>query len=120
MNDLEKIRQQLTSDGWREFHDQFSNSGVSLYKRFDTPSRCFYNDDKPGMQAVIYLWDWSRYPQHNGLPVSLEVEIRGSTPFCSYTIKAHSHNAVADTLAEIPKLLSAWEAINHATAAQTY
>lgn len=51
----------LLADGWREYPNQFRRYARCFYKRFDTPTRCHGNDDKPGVQiqiAVSVMEEW--------------------------------------------------------------
>jgi len=40
----------LIADGWREYQDQFRKFQRCFFKRFETPTRCACNYDKPGIQ----------------------------------------------------------------------
>lgn len=98
--------QTLKADGWIECQDMFRKYATCLYKRFDTPTRCACNDDKPGMQVCVAV-------SHHDKFMSYEIDLTGELLDGSW-IKLHNYSLRQDIekgLATIPKLLATWEFI---------
>lgn len=101
----------LESLGWREGRDQFKPYARMFYKRYDTPTRCSGNDDKAGMQVCLYVSEWD-----NTGKVNIEMELCGGLTdgtwikFLHYCLPSD----IEKVLSSIPRMLAAWEAINHA------
>jgi hypothetical protein len=97
----------LLADGWREYPDQFKNYARCFFKRFDTPTRCSGNDDKPGVQIQIAVSEF------NG-SVSMELEICAGLKDETW-VKIQNY-ALPKTAKEvtslIPRLLVMWESIS--------
>ena len=98
----------LLADGWREYPNQFRKSARCFYKRFDTPSVCRGNADKPGMQIEIAVSDG-----YAG-GVSMEMELcAGLKDETWLKIQNYSLPKTAEEVtALIPRLLAAWESAN--------
>ena len=94
---------------WKEYPDQFREYARTFYKRFDTPTVCAINDDKPGIQVCIAVSSHREF-------TSMELDICGGLPDGT-SIKIHNYtlpNDVDKVLALIPRLLAVWEcAANH-------
>lgn len=99
---------QLLSEGWREYTNQFKAYARCFYKRFETPTRCHGNDDKPGIQVQISVSE----SQMGG--VSMELELcAGLKDNTWFTIQNYSlPKTVEEVTALIPRMLSVWEAAN--------
>lgn len=99
---------ELLAAGWREYPNQFKKYARCFYKRFETPSVCSWNADKPGMQIEIAVSD--------GFAgcVSLEMELcAGLKDGSGLRIQNYSlPKTVAEVTALIPRMLVAWEAAN--------
>jgi hypothetical protein len=97
----------LDRGGWREYPDQFRKYARCFYKRFDTPTRCRCNDDKPGMQVCVAV---SQHDQQCAYEIELAGELSDGT-----WIKLHNWampDRIEDGLATIPRLLDTWEFIS--------
>lgn len=94
----------LKEEGWKEFKNPFSVTTRTLFKRFSTPTRCFQNDDKPGIQVRISVSDLSG-------DVAYELEITGMLSDNTWiTIHQYSMpNNVLEGLKVIPRMLAMWE-----------
>jgi hypothetical protein len=99
----------LLADGWREYPNQFKKYARCFYKRFDTPTRCHGNDDKPGAQIEIAV----SYGYAGG--VSMEIELcAGLKDETWLKIQNYSLPKTVDEVTElIPRLLAMWESANH-------
>lgn len=96
----------LTSQGWKEYPDQFRKYARCFFKRFSTPTRSCGNADKEGQQVCIAV------SEHEGVE-SLEIVIYGGLPDDS-AITLHNYGLPKDVnvvLALTPRLLSTWEHI---------
>ena len=97
----------LLADGWREYPDQFKKYARCFFKRFNTPTRCSGNDDKPGMQIQISVSEF------NGL-VSMELELCAGLKDDTW-LKIQNY-ALPRTVKEvtdlIPRILVMWESIS--------
>jgi len=51
----------LVANGWRECPHPLEKDARHFYKRFDTPTRCQCNDNKPGMQVCVAVWPRGGY-----------------------------------------------------------
>jgi hypothetical protein len=97
----------LLADGWREYPNQFKEYARSFYKRFDTPTRCHGNSDKPGVQILIsvgILQEW----------MSMEMELRAGLKDGTWiSIENYSlPKTVEEVVALIPRMLAMWESAN--------
>lgn len=95
----------LLDDGWREYPDALKPYARCFFKRFETPTRCHCNDDKPGIQVCISASkDSDRYE------IRLSGELKDGT-----WIELHQW-AIAEPIEKgvhlIPRLISTWEFIN--------
>ena len=99
----------LLADGWRECPNQFRKHARCFYKRFDSPTRCRGNDDKPGMQIQISV------SEHEGR-ASMELELcAGLKDETWLTIINYAlPKTVKDVTALIPRMLAVWESANGA------
>jgi hypothetical protein len=104
----------LLADGWREYPDQFKKYARCFYKRFDTPTRCAGNDDKPGVQIQISV-------SENDGWVSMEMDLcAGLKDETWLAIKNYSlPKTVNEVTALIPRLLAVWESANDVSATQS-
>lgn len=101
--------EQLLAQGWRECPNQFKRHSRCFYKRFDTPTRCHGNYDKPGMQIELAL------SEYGGL-ASMEIELCAGLKDGSW-VALHNYGLPKNldgVLALIPRLLKIWEAANEA------
>ena len=96
----------LIADGWREYPDQFRKESRCFYKRFDTPTRCFGNSDKNGIQIQCSVSQFREF-------VSYELEIvAGLSDETWFTLHNYSlPKDVRDGLKLIPRMLNAWETV---------
>lgn len=97
----------LKSTGWNEYPDMIHKEKRCWYKRFDTPTRCASNDEKPGAQVCISVSEWSY--RHE----CYEMELSGQLPDGTW-IKLHNWSmpeAIEAGVAMIPRLLATWEFI---------
>lgn len=100
----------LLADGWREYPNQFRQYARCFYKRFDTPTVCSGNSDKPGMQIEIAVSDG-----YAG-SVSMEMELCAGLKDETW-LKIQNYSlpkTVEEVTAMIPRLLAMWEAANAA------
>lgn len=98
----------LLADGWREYPNQFRKYARCFYKRFDTPSVCSGNSDKPGMQIEIAVSDG-----YAG-GVSMEMELCAGLKDETW-VKIQNYSlpkTVKEVTALIPRMLAAWESAN--------
>jgi hypothetical protein len=103
-----QICEQLASEGWREYPNQFKRHSRCFYKSIDTPTRCSGNDDKPGMQIEISLSDGFAGE------ASFEMEICGGLKDDTW-LKILNYSlpkTVEEVTALIPRMLAIWEAAN--------
>ena len=97
----DKFLQQLEDQAWREYPNQFSPASRCFYRRFDTPTRCACNDDKPGIQLCIAVSDRN-----------FEIDLVGELPdgtwikFQQWSMP-HGYHVVKRL---VPRLLALWEA----------
>lgn len=94
----------LSSEGWREYPDQFKKYARAWFKRFDTPTRCCGNDDNPGQQVCIYVYEDSGV---GSVDMDLYAELSDETWM-------HIHNyglrrPISEVLKLIPRLIATWE-----------
>jgi hypothetical protein len=97
----------LLADGWREYPNQFRKYARCFYKRFDTPTACSGNPDKPGMQIEIAVSDGAG-------GVSMEMELCARLKDETWVI-VHNYalpKTVEEVIALIPRLLAMWESAN--------
>ena len=98
----------LLADGWREYPNQFRKYARCFYKRFDTPTVCSGNSNKPGMQIEISVSDG-----YAG-GVSMEMELCAGLKDGTW-LKIQNYSlpkTVAEVTALIPRLLAMWESAN--------
>lgn len=101
------ICDQLAAAGWRECSNQFKTYSRCFYKRFDTPTRCSGNDDKPGMQIEIGV---SEYDTRTSIELELCAGLKDET-----WLKLRKYCLPKDlneVLKLIPRMLAVWEAAN--------
>lgn len=104
----QEIIQLLEDTGWKRYPDQFREYAACMFKRFDTPTRCHFNDDKEGIQVCIAVSD------HLANHASIEVDVSGELSNGTW-IKLHNYAFGSDinkALAAVPRLLAAWETLN--------
>lgn len=93
----------LGSDGWREYPDQFKKYARCFFKSFPTKTRCFSNDDKPGIQICVSVSE-----------SSYEMDLEGGLKDGTW-MKIHQWAMPEDYVAGlslIPRMLKTWEAMN--------
>ncbi|NBS69448.1 hypothetical protein EBT31_11130 [bacterium] len=98
----------LLADGWREYPNQFKKYARCFYKRFDTPTVCSGNSDKPGMQIEVAVSDG-----YAG-GVSMEMELCAGLKDETW-LKIHNYSlpkTVEEVTALIPRMLAIWESAN--------
>ena len=100
----------LLADGWSESPNQFRKYARCFYKRFDTPTLCSGNSDKPGMQIEIAVSDGFAGS------VSMEMELcAGLKDETWLRIQNYSlPKTVEEVTALIPRMLAMWELANTA------
>jgi len=99
------IPETLLDQDWREYRNQFKVTARCFYKRFETPTRCCCNDDRPGMQIEITVWD-------RGGVESCELEMSGELSDGTW-MHLHNHRLPKNldaVRALIPRMLATWEA----------
>ena len=108
-SDKAVICQELLADGWREYPNQFKQYSSCFYKRFYTPTRCFGNDDKPGVQIEISVSELEGW-------LNLEMDLcAGLKDETWLTIKNYLlPKTVKEVTALIPRMLAVWESVNKA------
>lgn len=107
---LNQLRFELESDGWRECPNRFKKYARCFYKRFETPTRCHCNDDKPGIQVEIAATE-----KPDDSYFSFEIELTGELADGTW-LTIHNYavpNNVKEATALVPRLLKTWEAANH-------
>lgn len=98
---------ELFADGWREFPDQFKKYARCFYKRFDTPTRCHGNDDKPGVQVTIAVSELNGW-------MSMEMELCAGLKDETW-LKIQNYalpKTVKEVTALVPRMLAIWESAN--------
>lgn len=98
---------ELLADGWREFPDQFKKYARCFYKRFDTPTRCHGNDDKPGVQVTIAVSELDGW-------MSMEMELCAGLKDETW-LKIQNYvlpKTVKEVTALVPRMLAVWESAN--------
>jgi len=104
----------LVNNGWKESPNITRKYSRCFYKRFDTPSCCFENNDKPGVQLQIAVSTWQDTS-------SMELELCAGLPdgtwlaLLNYGLP-HTVEAVEKL---IPRMLHMWEAANTITQQNT-
>ena len=97
----------LLADGWREYPNQFRKYARCFYKRFDSPTRCHGNGDKPGVQIQISV------SEHEGR-ASMELELCAGLKDETW-LTIHNYalpKTVKDVTVLIPRMLAVWESAN--------
>ena len=97
----------LLAAGWREYPNQFKKYARCFYKRFDTPTRCHGNDDKPGVQVMIAVSVMETW-------MSMEIELCAGLKDETW-LKIQNYalpKTVKEVTALIPRMLAAWESAN--------
>ena len=109
--DVETVAALLTADGWHEDVNQFKQYSRCFYKRFDTPTRCHYNNKRPGIQVEIAVMN------RLGGGVVMEIELHGGLQDNTWLhLKNYSlPETIEEVIPLIPRMLSAWEAANQKT-----
>lgn len=94
----------LVDNGWSEYKNGFKPEQRCFYKRFDTPTRCACNDDKPGIQIEIAVTG----------DKSFELELIGQLRDGTWLrlLNYYLPKDVQAAVALIPRLLKTWEAAN--------
>lgn len=108
---MSKRTDKLLASGWKEYEDTLHKEARAFYKRFDTPSRCRCNSDKPGMQIVVRIYDvWGL----GGIKIDdVITELYGELPDGSW-VKIENYALPEKVNIErdiVPRLLAAWEAV---------
>lgn len=113
-SDKAVVCKELLADGWHEYPDQFKKYARCFYKRFDTPTRCAGNDDKPGVQIQIAVSELDGW-------MSMEMDLcAGLKDETWLAIKNYSlPKTVKEVTALIPRLLAVWESANDQAEAMT-
>ena len=104
-----EIIEKLEADGWVECPSRLLKNARDFYRRFDTPTQCYCNNDKPGMQVCCSVSEY----QGN---VTYELELNGELHDGTW-IKLHQWilpNDIEKGLALIPRMLATWEFIAQA------
>ena len=103
----ETIYDILEENLFREYVDN-NRCGRTFFKRFDTPTRCNANSNKPGIQVCIYVSDLT----HNGKTISMfEIELGGELKDETW-FKIQQWGFVDDIYVgfkAIPRMIAAWE-----------
>ncbi len=99
---------ELVAYGWIEYPDQFKTHARCFYKRFDTPTRCFGNDDKPGVQIQIAV---SSLDGRTNMEMELCAGLKDESwlKIQNYALP----KTVKEVTALIPRMLAIWESANH-------
>jgi len=100
----------LVSQGFKESPEIFRMRVRCFYKRFATPTRCTGNEDKPGIQVCVSVYE------HDG-KYSYELDICGGLSdgtWINLENYALSDN-IKDVIDAIPRLIAAWEFIANST-----
>ena len=95
---------ELLAAGWRECPNNFKKWARCFYRRYDTPTRCACNDDKPGIQIEIAVSDTG----------NMEMELNGQLRDGTW-MHMHYYSlppTVTEVLALMPRMLATWEAAN--------
>ncbi len=105
---LEEVCAQFIALGWKEYPDQFKKDSRCFAKRFDTPTCCYLNDDKNGIQVCASV---SQFLDH---APSIEIDICGSLKDGSWVelLNYGLPKTVPEVMALVPRLLSVWESAN--------
>ena len=103
--------QTLIEQGWKEYPDKFRKHARCFYKRYDTPTRCNCNDDKPGIQVCIAIGEPFMGFEGGSIEIDICAELSDETwiKMLHYGIG----NDVDKALAAIPRILAAWETISN-------
>ena len=99
----------LLADGWREYPNQLKKHARCFYKRFDTPTPCAGNDNKPGMQIQI---DVSEHDGQALMELELCAGLKDGTwlMILNYALP----KAVEDVTVLVPRMLALWESAHRA------
>lgn len=100
------LHSRLVADGWQEYPDQFRKYARCFFKQFNTPTRCFCNDDRAGIQVCVAVVECEQ-------GVSYEIDLHGQLLDGTW-IKLHNYGMPEDIeagLKTIPRLLATWEFI---------
>jgi hypothetical protein len=106
----EDVYSKLLAAGWREYANRFKEYARCFYKRFETPTRCYGNKDKEGMQIQISV------SEHEGR-VSMEMELCAGLSDGTW-LKIQNYalpETVDEVTALIPRMLAVWEMANNMT-----
>lgn len=108
MKTKSEICDQLASEGWREYLNQFKKHSRCFYKQLETPTGCSGNDDKPGMQIEISVSDG--FAGEASLEMELCAGLKDDTwlKILNYSLP----KTVEEATALIPRMLATWEAAN--------
>lgn len=105
---IDRLAADFAADGWRECPNAFKKYARCFYKRFETPTRCHCNDDKPGIQIEAVVS--KGFADKGNIELTLSGELRDGSwvRILNYCIP----NTHAEAVALIPRLLAIWEAAN--------
>ena len=105
--EAERCCEELKADGWREYPNPVKSYARCFYKQIDTPTVCFGNQDKPGVQIEVSV---SEFREFTSMSIELRAGLKDDTWLIiqNYSIP----NDVKSVKALIPRLLAVWEASN--------
>lgn len=90
----------------------YSNADMYWYKPYDTKRRCQCNNDKPGIQIVVYGWEMKHDWDYKSFEIELCAE-PNDNEWVSFKVYGIKDENIFDVLEpQIQKLICAWEAIN--------
>ena len=111
----DELKSWLESQGFRDYHNgmAFSENRCKWYacKRYPSQYVCELNDDKEGVQIVIWPYEWEINGHHCK---SVEVDLTGEAGGIWYKLQAYSllWDDLPHKLPEITEsLIKAWESL---------
>lgn len=94
----------LTQNGWKEYPNQFKKYARCFYKRFPNSTPCSWNDDKPGIQVELAV-----YERDGMYGFGLEI-VAGLKDATGLRIEKYAlPNKLEDVLSLVPGLIDLWE-----------
>ena len=91
--------------GWREYPNRFKDARC-FYKRFDSECRCQHNEDKPGIQVDLSIWNLECGRSYQlqivgGIPDGTSVELM------NYGLPKD----IGEVVKLIPRLVRLWDTV---------
>ena len=107
---LTRNRTWLAEQGWKTGRvSQLDSCDFVWYRRYPDAPRCCLNENKPGIQVCLMMWDFG---QHASFQVDIRGELLDGTPveLKAFSIPARDLIEILD--GQVAKMLRAWTVVN--------